>query len=1459
MGPDQDTSHGDRPVLETEQPIVVGIGGSAGGLDALEHFLSALPGDSGLAFAVALHSSPDRADALADFLGRYSSMPTLAVGEGSVFYPNTIHIVRFEKNQDVSLYRIDRFFHRLAEEYGNRVIAVVLSGGGSDGADGARAIAAQGGTILVQDPASCPHPEMPQNTLMVCPGAQALSPEFLATKVLEFARVAQGGCPEEELADQLRAIFRIVKARTGNDFSDYKCNTVLRRIDRRMKVNELDTVDAYVSLLEESLEEAQAFSRDFCIGVTVFFRDPEAFDILRRDIIPKVFAGRGSDDPVRIWDTCCATGEETYSLAMLIHQHLSEIHSDAEVKLFATDLDDAAIARARSGIYPKTAMSDMDEKRLSTFFTKVDDGYQVVKSLREMIIFAQHNLVKDPPFSRLDMVVCRNFFIYLNTTVQKRLLTLFHSMLRPGGYLFMGNSESLGTLTDLFLPVDKRWRIFQRRETDRRSREGFPVSGHKQTIARVAHDMYRPEVHEPGPGVLAEKILVERYAPPCVVVNDKYEVVYVSTPTSHLLEIPIGEPTRDIFKMVKEELRPALRAAIHKAIVKGQQACFRGQSMILNGQTMAANVTAEPLGSAGASRKLALVTLQPVAVPQVVSIEATGADTVPCEDNRNDALIRNLEEQLRISQEELNATIEQLATSNDSLVSTNEELLSVNEEFQSTNEELETSKEELQTLNEELITLNTELQKKVEALDAANNDIENLLNGTQIATLFLDCRLRVKRFTPAASEIFNLIPSDIDRPLEHITDNISHVDISADAQAVIDTQNSFDRSVSNTAGDRFYLMRMLPYRTSKGKVEGVVVTFVDLTDQRRMEESLREQARILDLAPIMVRDLDARIVLWNTGAERLYGFCKEEAIGCVSHQLLGTVFPEPLEQIVETLNATDSWAGELVRRSRDGQEISVMSQWELYRDSEGRPARVLETNTDITERKKAEEQYHILFNEMIDGFALHEVMFSEDGEPVDYRFLTVNPAFERITGLKADEVIGRTLFEVMPGIKSNGGELCRCAAILGTAAHFINDNAQLDKRFEISLFRPAPCQVAMIFLDMTTQFKAESERARLEAQLRQAQKMESIGILAGGIAHDFNNILAAIMGFTEMAMDASQPGSRVSQDLDKVLISAHRAKDLVKQILAFSRQSNVERMPIKIQPLVKESLKMLRASIPTTITIKDDIDPQAGVILADPTQVQQIVMNLCTNAFHAMEAQGGTLSVTVREKTIDSSSASGALQLIAGDYVELTVSDTGSGITPDVIDKIFDPYFTTKPIGKGSGMGLSITHGIIKSYGGDLTVHSCFGQGTTFQVYFPVVHDETERHDELFVEAPGGNERILFVDDEELLADLGRDMLELLGYRVTARRSSIEALEIFKNAPDQFDLVITDQTMPEMTGSELAQQMLQIRPDVPIILCTGFSQTVSEVSAKAMGIKELAFKPLTKSSIAQLIRSVLKS
>ncbi|MBU0484967.1 MAG: PAS domain S-box protein [Proteobacteria bacterium] len=507
------------------------------------------------------------------------------------------------------------------------------------------------------------------------------------------------------------------------------------------------------------------------------------------------------------------------------------------------------------------------------------------------------------------------------------------------------------------------------------------------------------------------------------------------------------------------------------------------------------------------------------------------------------------------------------------------------------------------------------------------------------------------------------------------------------------------------------------------------------------------------------------------------------------------------------------------------------------------------------------QESNTLLNAVMEGAT--DAIFVKD---LNGQYVLANTATCRAIGKSHEEIIGRSDLELFPPDSAQviigvdlrvmqKGEVVsteeRLATAYGDTTWWLASKSPLlDQNGKIT-------GLIGMSRNITERKKAEIETKNLEIRLSQAQKMEAIGTLAGGIAHDFNNILSVILGYTEMAHEDAPAGTRLKNDLEKVLIAANRAKELVKQILAFSRQAQVERFPLQIQPLIKEGLKMLRSSIPSTISITEDIDPKCGTILADPTQVHQILMNLCTNAYHAMEETGGNLSVSLKTTFIGPDDQSLLSQVKSGEYVEFTVADTGVGIGPDIIERMFEPYFTTKGIGKGTGMGLAIIHGIMKDYGGAVTVESRFGEGTTFHVYFPVVDQEFLPARKESEDIKGGQERILFIDDEELLAEMGKDMLERLGYRVTLRRSSLEALATFQNTPDEFDLVITDQTMPEMTGADLARRMMQIRPDLPIILCTGYSNLIDEDSAKGLGIKEFALKPLTKEVIAKLIRKVL--
>jgi len=574
------------------------------------------------------------------------------------------------------------------------------------------------------------------------------------------------------------------------------------------------------------------------------------------------------------------------------------------------------------------------------------------------------------------------------------------------------------------------------------------------------------------------------------------------------------------------------------------------------------------------------------------------------------------------------------------------------------------------------------------------------------------------------------------------------------------------------------------------------------------------------------------------------------------------IHPEDLKAVTEVW--TKSWEAQTAHdnyfrlRNKAGEYHDFWCHAVPVFDKNGKFTHFQGFNIDISERKQAERNYQALFEKMLDGFALHEIIVDAAGDPIDYRFLAVNPAFERMTGLKGADLVGRTVLEVMPDTERCWIETYGRVALTGQPTHFDDYSAALDKYFEVTAYRPAPGQFACIFIDITDKKAAEEEKKKLQAQLQQAQKMEAIGTLAGGIAHDFNNILGAVLGYAEMARDDCATGSLVAQDLDQAIKAGLRAKDLVKQILAFSRQAESEAIPLQPAVIIKETLKMLRSSLPSTISIEQNLAGDTGLILADPTQIHQIIMNLCTNAFHAMEESGGTLSLTLERHTLGRSDLAGHPQARAGDFIHLAIGDTGKGINPEIRNKIFDPFFTTKEVGKGTGMGLSIVDGIVKSYGGFVSCDSRVGEGSVFHISLPALTDAAALPEEQVVEIiPVGSEHILFIDDEEMLSEMGQNMLQRLGYRVTVRRSSLEALTAFQNQPEAYDLVITDQTMPGMTGIDLARRMLQIRPEMPIILCTGYSSQISEDKAKSAGIRGFALKPLAKKDLAVLIRKVL--
>lgn len=823
-------------------------------------------------------------------------------------------------------------------------------------------------------------------------------PELFFTAASADRDLSIRACLDATLDENLRTVFDLVKANTGHDFSSYKRNTVLRRIERRMAVNGTGELGRYIAFLRENPGEAPALCREILIGVTGFFRDPEAFEALRTLVVPRLFTDRDRGDPVRIWLPCCATGEEAYSVAMLIREFLEHEGRDAKVQLFATDLDESAVARGRSGLFPDDIEPEVGEERLRKFFTRSDGHWQVVKQLREMILFTLHSVVKDPPFSRLDLLVCRNFLIYLDSDMQKRLIALFHMVLKPGGFLFLGAAETVERNSDLFAPVDKKWKIYRRLENGRSKETLFPFTSimRKPPVTIAAQ---RPA--DAAPGAAAERLLAERYFPPCVVVNEKNEILHVSSGMRRYLEVPAGGPTRDLLKMVREELRPALRVAICKAFAEQREVVLRAVKLVDETAETAVNLLVKPFDADPSCGKLAMVVLEPAPLPASHPVPS-GREACPGDESSGDTLVRQLEEQLRVTDEQLRATMEQLETSNEGFMSANEELMSINEELQSTNEELETSKEELQAMNEELTTVNAELQEKVEELNQVNADMENLFASSGIAAIILDPRLAIKRFSPAMAAVFNLIPSDIGRPFRHLAGTIDWTGLPDDARTVLEKAVPVEREVKALEDGRCFIMRVLPYRSAEGRIDGIVITLTDISERKRMEEMNSHLASFprINPNPVLEVDLSGRVIFGNPATQNIL-----ETVG-KAREDFSAFLPDDMDEILR------NWDGK--GDATHFREVDVGKRTfaeTVHLSSQFGVARIY--GYEITRRKRAEDtvrrardEWEMTFDSVPDLIAILDDQ---------HRITRVNRAMARRLGLNPEECIGRICYESVHG------------------------------------------------------------------------------------------------------------------------------------------------------------------------------------------------------------------------------------------------------------------------------------------------------------------------------------------------------------------------------------------------------------------------------------------------------------
>jgi len=919
---------------------VVGIGASAGGLEALEELFRHMPPDTGMAFIVVTHLHPGHKSLLPELLAKVTELPVVAAETGMRVRANHVYIgppggqlsiqagrlQRLEKDPDhAPRMPVNYFLRCLALDQRERAVCIILSGTGSDGTLGLQEIKAQAGMVMAEDPESAKYAGMPASAIATGLVDFVMPPAAMPAQLVQYVRApyltaATSAEHAPAIGDgALQQIFGLLRHHTGHDFSGYKTNTIHRRIARRMNVHQIEKHAQYVRYLQENADEIDTLFRELLINVTNFFRDPEAWDALLPSLEALV-SSRPQGSSLRVWVPGCASGEEVFSIAILLHECMQASERQLDIQIFGTDLDVHSIDRARAGLYPEGVADDITPQRLKKYFTTEKGGYRIRKDIRDTTIFATQNIIKDPPFTQMDLISCRNLLIYLNADIQKKLLPIFHYALKPGGLLFLGSSETIGSFSDLFEPLDKRWKIFRRREnaTARQALPDFPL----QVAADSARSGTRAAAKQAASAVSVqrniERALLRLFVPASVIVNERGDIVYVHGRTGAYLEPSEGQPRNNILEMAREGLQIELTEALRQAS-KGSTEVVRNSVRVnSNGDRTLVDLSVVKLDQPDVLRDLLLVSFRPTPLAPPATAPVVTARHAGFDDGER---VDQMERTLKFMRETHQATLEELETSNEELESTNEELQSTNEELQSTNEELETSKEEMQSLNEELTTVNAELQSKVEELSQASDDMQNLLNSTKIATLFLDNELNIKRFTEQARDLVMLRQADVGRPISELASKLQHEDLGTDCRNVLKTLVFREAEVSTSDG-AIYLMRIMPYRTARNAIDGLVLTFVDISRLKQTQKNLRHMSEVFreGADPCIIVDLNGHIIDLNDQAMRAYGYSREELLG------------KPLPSIIPP--GRRDQAESLLNRCRDGETLRNIPWTLLHRSGD---------------------------------------------------------------------------------------------------------------------------------------------------------------------------------------------------------------------------------------------------------------------------------------------------------------------------------------------------------------------------------------------------------------------------------------------------------------------------------------------------------------------------------------------
>jgi two-component system CheB/CheR fusion protein len=1462
-------------VVDAPVPVV-GIGASAGGLQAVSALLDHAPSDSGAAFVMVHHLDPDHESLMADILDKHTSMPVVLAEDKLRVEPDHVYVIPpnsyLEINNGIlslseptdrrgTRMPIDKFLRSLAVDLGQNAIAVILSGTGSDGSAAVREIKEQGGIVLVQDPFEATHDGMPRSAIATGAVDHVVAVAKMPEIIVNYVRhpFIQNGSAKKVLGENAKGsldeIIAALKAHSPINFDLYKDGTLLRRIERRMALRHMENSGDYLALLKDSAEEAQHLCADLLISVTSFFRDKEAFDHLDKSVLEGLVKSHDPGHPVRIWVPGCATGEEAYSLAMLVIEKISTLRKDVKLQIFASDVDERALSIALGGVYSDSIAESVSPARLKRFFIKEDHSFRVTPELHDTVVFANQNVLADAPFSKLDLISCRNLMIYLTPEAQERVIQMFHFALNDGGVLFMGMSETTGTHEALFQSLSKKYRVYKRVGTARGRAFDFPITQRPYSGAGGLAALSPVAAAGNKLAELSQRLLVEHYAPAAVLINAQSEALYFEGPTDEYLKVPSGKTSRDLLAMARQGLRARLSSAIRIARQSEVVAIDRA-AIMRGGKNVGVTVEVHP------------VTLDGMRLFLVTFADQPDSAATPAREAPEGTTNHQLEQELETTRADLRNTIRDYEQSTEELKAVNEEAMSMNEEFQSTNEELETSKEELQSLNEELTTLNTQLQQKIDDERRMSDDLNNLLSSSGIATLFLDTEFKIMRFTPATRELFNLISKDIGRPFGDITGKVRDPDLLKDAEGVLETLVSAQCEVMCEDG-RWFTRRILPYRTQSGKIDGVVVTFAEISALKILQSetsAAREYAEnIVDTVrePLMVLDAKFNILSVSKSFHRVFGTNGAKLVGKSIFAIQNRQWDVPklrklLESILPEQTTVESF--DLTLQSGDlGQRDMVLNARRIV-DGADHPELILLALEDVTEQRQAQQAVmdrEARLSAILDAAPEAILTIDESGSVG-----TFSPGAEGILGYKAEEVIGKNVKMLMPEPDRSRHDGYLEHYLKTGEKRIIGQGREMDAGHKDGSRVPIRLTVSELELDGARHFLGIlhdlTKDKKRQAELQRAQKMEAVGQLTGGLAHDFNNLLTVVIGNLEL-LEMRTDDTKLHELINEALEASNLGAALTSQLLSFSKSQALAPENVALNELVATMLPILERTLDEQIDIETQLVDDLDMTLADPGQIESAILNLAINARDAM-GSGGTLTVETRNVALDADYAASQVDVSPGDYVCLSVTDTGVGMTPETQSRVFEPFFTTKGPGAGSGLGLSMVYGFAKQSGGHVAIYSEVGQGTTVNLYLPTVAavaSESVDADPTQASEAGG-ETILVVEDDPKVLRLTVARLEELNYTVIAATNGPKAMDILERRED-IDLVLSDVVMPGgMTGFDVADRALGIRPELKILLATGYAKGAEQSNAAAeRAVHRILRKPYGFKELARTLRELL--